>query len=442
MQAAALISGHTPPRRAAARRGVRLDPPNAFGGAGQAFAPEDERPAWIASADPLLYALPAAPLADNVATPHTPPRKWLASVLTSIAIHAALSAFFLMRGESDMAQIAGAEESGILMQGNAAEDQARAGDIRELDPATNVSIVTMLAARPVESIEATRVEGVETIEAIETTIAAQMTTERLESVQETPQAEAPPDAAVIAMPDRAALVANEPSASVPPADTVPELLATDTPEIVTDDNIVAPVPRPAETTPRDTLAPVPPDAVAVEALPEVIESPKLERAAPTKPAKPAKAKPPAAPKADTKKPPKAAQASSGAGGRNSSDSKRGTADGEVTGTKADKAGTGRNSAAGNAAVSNYPGKVRARLSRALRAIPRSARASADSDVHVAFTVTANGSLGGVRIARSSGSPSLDNAALAAVRRAAPFPPIPPAAGRATWPFSIPLGLAK
>ena len=99
-------------------------------------------------------------------------------------------------------------------------------------------------------------------------------------------------------------------------------------------------------------------------------------------------------------------------------------------------------AAGNAAVTNYPGKVRGKISRAVGRISRRDRTGAERDVTVVFTVTASGALGGLSIARSSGSPSLDLAALAAVRRAAPFPAIPEGAGRKTWQFTIPLGLAK
>ena len=67
---------------------------------------------------------------------------------------------------------------------------------------------------------------------------------------------------------------------------------------------------------------------------------------------------------------------------------------------------------------------------------------ARSDVQVAFVVDAGGGVGGIRVIRSSGSPELDQAALAVVRRAAPFPPIPPQAGRSSWAFTLPLGIAR
>lgn len=96
------------------------------------------------------------------------------------------------------------------------------------------------------------------------------------------------------------------------------------------------------------------------------------------------------------------------------------------------------SGAGNAAVSNYPGKVASRLRRALR-YPKSALGGSRSgQAQVAFTVTANGQAVSIRIVGSSGSPALDQAAVDAVKRASPFPPIPAEAGRAQWPFAVPV----
>ncbi len=134
--------------------------------------------------------------------------------------------------------------------------------------------------------------------------------------------------------------------------------------------------------------------------------------------------------------------SSGDGGQQKRSTTRGQATGNDRG-KAAASGTGsRSSQAGNATVSNYPGKVASKLRRAVRAVPRSARRGAQRDVHVSFVVTASGGLGSARITQSSGSAELDRAALAAVRKAAPFPPIPAGAGRNTWQFSVPLGLAR
>ena len=61
-----------------------------------------------------------------------------------------------------------------------------------------------------------------------------------------------------------------------------------------------------------------------------------------------------------------------------------------------------------------------------------------SVVQVSFTVTSDGGLAGVSLARSAGSPILDQAALDTVRRAAPFPAIPAEARRNTWQFTVPI----
>lgn len=95
---------------------------------------------------------------------------------------------------------------------------------------------------------------------------------------------------------------------------------------------------------------------------------------------------------------------------------------------------GNSSAAGNAAVSNYPGKVRNKINRAKRRAPGGERGS----VVVSFVVGSGGQASGVRVARSSGSAALDRAAVDSVQRAAPFAKIPEAAGRASWPFNVPI----
>ena len=89
-------------------------------------------------------------------------------------------------------------------------------------------------------------------------------------------------------------------------------------------------------------------------------------------------------------------------------------------------------------MSNYPGTVYAKLRRSLRYPSEARRKRIRGEVHVRFTVSRSGGVGSIRVARSSGSSLLDNAALATVRRAAPFAEIPPAAGRSNWSFTVPL----
>lgn len=58
---------------------------------------------------------------------------------------------------------------------------------------------------------------------------------------------------------------------------------------------------------------------------------------------------------------------------------------------------------------------------------------------VAFVVLANGSITDLQLAKSSGSPELDQFALNLVRQQAPFPPIPPEIGTSSWRFKAPIG---
>lgn len=97
---------------------------------------------------------------------------------------------------------------------------------------------------------------------------------------------------------------------------------------------------------------------------------------------------------------------------------------------------------GNAAESNYKGKVRSKVQRHFR-YPKSAdRAGLGGTVTVSFTVSASGGVSSVRIVKGSGSPVLDDAAVSAVKKAEPFPKIPEAANRSSWPFVIPLQFGR
>jgi len=76
-------------------------------------------------------------------------------------------------------------------------------------------------------------------------------------------------------------------------------------------------------------------------------------------------------------------------------------------------------------LSDFLGAIRDRIQRAQR-YPRSVRGNvAEGTTKVRFTIRRDGSLIEVEVVASSGSKSLDDAALAALREAAPFPPFPP-----------------
>ncbi len=125
---------------------------------------------------------------------------------------------------------------------------------------------------------------------------------------------------------------------------------------------------------------------------------------------------------------KAAKASnSGAGGKSSRTAQKGGSQRK-----------GKSKTAGNSDVTNYPAKVHRKILRSVRAPRKSARAR--KDTLVTFTVKKNGSVAGIRLARSSGSKPFDQAVMKAVKRAAPYPPIPGASGKNSWIFTLPVGM--
>lgn len=101
------------------------------------------------------------------------------------------------------------------------------------------------------------------------------------------------------------------------------------------------------------------------------------------------------------------------------------------------AGTGEPSAAARSAaqagaVNRFVATLRSRLARTK---PRGLRIKGVAVV--VFAVLPSGELDYVRVAKSSGSQALDEAAVGAVRRAAPFPAPPPWMAKAELRFSIP-----
>lgn len=436
---------------------------------------------------------PVEPLDISRSRPPERGRKWRYALLASCIFHAAVAMFFIS-AVNDEVLLEGAEQAGIMMQGSAPEDQVSAGEMAELADVTNVTLITMLDAAPVETVEAQAVPVEDVTASVETVEAVTAAAEMIETVEEEPAepvveqtaepaiatpiepvpetatpADASPTEAPVAHTSPAEPATDTPPTTLAYAAPAPEVLAADTLEPVEDDNVVQkpseivtaePV-EPAEAAPTQTK-----DVVPAEAEPEPAEPPPPETAPkpiekkaekpieekptpkkveakpePRKKAEPRPANAAAIAKPDKPAPKKKQKSMAGNGGQNPGDAKRGAPDGEAKGNTTAKS-KGKASSVGNASVSNYPGKVLAKLRRSLRGIPRSAISRARNDVQVSFVVSASGEVGSVRISRSSGSPELDSAALAVVRRAAPFPPIPPEAGRSNWQFTLPLGLAR
>lgn len=94
----------------------------------------------------------------------------------------------------------------------------------------------------------------------------------------------------------------------------------------------------------------------------------------------------------------------------------------------------KTNAAGDAKASNYPGLVYRKIQRT-----RQKRVGGRGSVRVRFSISSNGRLAGISVARSSGSSKVDKAALAHIRRAAPFPAPPKGARRS---FTIPVEIRR
>lgn len=184
--------------------------------------------------------------------------------------------------------------------------------------------------------------------------------------------------------------------------------------------------KPVETA---SLAPVLEDELQVAPIPKprIVREPVEAKAEPVK-ARPAE-KPRKTEKQPQKKPP-SKEASLGNGGASDADSAARKSGG----------GAGKKNDGGSAAASKYPGLIQAKVTRAAK-YPSKAKGE-NGEALVSFTVGAGGKVMQVALARSSGNAALDKAALAAVDRAAPFPPIPEAAGRSTWSFTVPVYFKK
>ncbi|MBM2712001.1 TonB family protein [Mesorhizobium caraganae] len=118
---------------------------------------------------------------------------------------------------------------------------------------------------------------------------------------------------------------------------------------------------------------------------------------------------------------------------------RGAADGEERDAPAVASKGKKQGAAGNAMEARYSGEIQKKLARANRRVSKAIQEKASNNARVVFVVMADGSIGEVQLAESSGSDELDQFALKLVRQQAPFPPIPPETGRSSWVFRARIG---
>ena len=125
--------------------------------------------------DRLFVARISGDIVSSPAEPMGPPpvvvrgwsAKWRLALAASCLLHAAAALSFLNL-ESEVVLIEGAELSGIAFHGNASEDQMSAGELsRTSEPAVEVTMITMMEARPVDTTEAEMSPADEIAEAVD-----------------------------------------------------------------------------------------------------------------------------------------------------------------------------------------------------------------------------------------------------------------------------------
>ncbi|WP_394689539.1 TonB family protein [Hoeflea sp.] len=329
--------------------------------------------------------------------------QFLTTVAFSLAVHVAGAAIFI--DPEDRIEIAGGSAASQLIIGTAFNDSVMAGETGEsLDP----------------------VEPVEEVQTVTTAVVEPPTVEPLETVEPVTQAEMAPTPPDVLQPSEPATdLATTASYLQPLAPAADEpMLVPVTPEPVASETPT----EMAAISPVNEVKPAEPEIAQPANVPVPIARPEppKTKVAQVKPTKPVVKKSKEKRKTAKPKP------------KGDSGAQRVTASRSASGSATAK----RNIAAGNAAVSNYPGKVASKLRRSLRYPREAKRKRIRGEVVVSFSVSANGGVSRVRIARSSGHSILDNAAREAVRRAAPFPRIPAGSGRSSWSFSVPLGFTR
>lgn len=355
-------------------------------------------------------------------------RSWEFSfrLLAAIALHACCAIFLIARPAPDTVEIAGGGAISVMMVGEQAFDSLAAGKTEGE------------SAKPLEEVDAVEtaeqpVEATTTQDLVEPAEIQSATSEPVSpATQPAPQVDPTPVAVETPAEQVPETVSERQEAAPATSASAAQNLAID-PKAVSEAGELVPATENAavEPQPQQQIEPVeaakPPEPTKLTAKLSAEKKPSTVR----KPEKTkTKDKIAARRKAEAERDAKraAATSSKGEAGEADANAQRGASSSNNSRAPSD---------AGNAAVSNYPGKVAAKLRRALK-YPKSAVSGSRGETRVAFTILADGSAAGVRIVSSSGSPVLDQAAVEAVRRASPFPPIPPEAGKGQWPFAVPV----
>ena len=344
-------------------------------------------------------------------------RLWRAGLLASVALHLSLAAFLITAPSPETVDIAGGGAVTVMLVGEQAFDSLAAGDSKAEESPTPVDEMDAQPAEQ-EPTEATALEAQETpVEPVEANNAPVDPVAETEPPPVQPVEQVTPEEPTEQAPEAPTAVA--PQNVAINADAVSETgeLEPEPPTVIEDVS--------ADETPTEMQEPKEVAADELQPLPE-----RTEKTAVKEPPKEKPKKATAPKKADKVQKARkvATKSSKGEAGDASANAQKGSSDSQAQASRFDP---------GNAAVSNYPGKIASKLRRALK-YPKSAVSGRGGEAQVAFTVQADGSATSIRVVSSSGSPVLDQAAVDAVRRASPFPPIPPEAGRRQWPFAVPV----
>jgi protein TonB len=337
-------------------------------------------------------------------------RRVALTCVCSLIFHAALAAVLLMAFPNMREEAI--EEAGdavsVVMYGNSDVDQTAAGETEvtmqeEIIPeAVEPDVIqpTETASIQAEVARPSEVSPVEAQNPIQQTPAPEVTrvwTEIMAAIE--------PEVLVSEMPGETALAQpmstvvpeeRKPSDEIPPEvqpSEMPPVAAVEPEEVKSVETAEAQPPKPDST--QETLTPMPKPKAVVPEKPKPVEK---------------------------KRPPKKA---SGSQGEAQQDSERGVAEGDRSAQSDRNSRTaGNNDGIGTAAFANYDGKVRSRIRRAIRS-PRGVKGT----VVVTFSVNGSGGLTSVRVVNGSGVPEIDQLAVNAIRRAAPFGPTPGGNGR-------------
>jgi periplasmic protein TonB len=136
-----------------------------------------------------------------------------------------------------------------------------------------------------------------------------------------------------------------------------------------------------------------------------------------------------------KQPAREVKVKTGSEGGSEAESRKGSSEGKDDGrSDRNSESTSDRFGAGSAAVANYPGKIGSRIRRSVR-VPDEYKRMSGMSVRIRLTIGSGGDLNSLSVVRSSGIAELDSAVVDGVRRAAPFPPLPPEWAKTSWSFT-------